>query len=220
MSVADRWVKPEPDDPVDLALALCHEVGNLLAAARLSAYLVAREEDRAEILASAEDIETVATQAGAALAHIRPLLRGDAAARLHVDPAELLEAASRSVEQPSARSLRVETSRAADLPDVLVDPDGLHRLLVTLVLAAWDASPEGGVVSLGASAEGSRVVFAVQHAGRPWEEPQEHDAVGPRGRGLALRVAATLAARWDGEVRVVPLDGGTRIEIRLPAAQA
>ncbi len=201
-----------------LALCLCHEVGNLLAATRLSAYLVARETEREQVLACADDIETAATQAGAVLAHIRPLLLGDQTVRLHVDPAELLDAAQRSLEHHSTRTPLVEIRPAPGLPDVRVDPDALHHLLVTLVLAAWDASPDGVPVRLEAGVDGETVVFAVEDQGRPYDGEKVDPQVGPRGRALALEVAATLAVSWDAEVRVVPGGGGTRVELRLPAA--
>lgn len=216
--MADRFLTPQPGDPVALALALCHEVGNLLAAARLSAYLVARETEPDQVLASAEDIETVATQAGAALAHIRPLLVGREAVRVHVDPGELLEAARRSLEQNSARAPEVEVRPAPELPDVRVDPDGLHHLLVTLVMAAWDATPDGTSVHMEACADGDTVVFAVEDDGRPYEAEKVDPQVGPRGRALALEVAATVVERWDGQVRVSLQSVGTRVEVRLPAA--
>lgn len=201
-----------------LALALCHEVGNLLAAARLSAYLVARETERDQVLACAEDIDTATTQAGAVLAHIRPLLVGAAGVALHVDPAEVLEAAQRSLQQHSSRTPRVELHAAPDLPDVCVDPDALHHLLVTLVLAAWDGSPEGAPVRLAARADGAKVVFEVADEGPPYDDEAIDPQVGPRGRALALQVAATLAAGWNGDVRVAPGSTGTRVELRLPAS--
>jgi signal transduction histidine kinase len=216
--LAERFLTPQPGDPVALALALCHEVGNLLAAARLSAYLVARETERDEVLACAEDIDTATSQAGAVLAHIRPLLVGEAGVRLHVDPGEVLDAVQRSLEQHSARTPRVEIRPAPGLPDVRVDPDALHHLLVTLVLSAWDASPDETPVRLTAGVDGATVVFEVKDEGRPYEDEKIDPQVGPRGRALALQVAATLVAGWDGEVRAVPGSTGTRVELRLPAS--
>jgi signal transduction histidine kinase len=218
--VADRILTAQPGDPVSLALALCHEIGNLLAASRLSAYLVARETEPSEIRAGAHDIETAAAQAGAILAHVRPLLAGADSARLHVEPGQVLEAVRRSVDQHAAGVPELVTEEGADLPDVRVDPDGLHHLLVSLVLAAWDASPEGASVRLEAGAQGGVVVLAVEDQGRPYRHEETDPRVGPRGRALVLEVAATLVQRWQGEVRVLPKPGGTRVELRLPAAGA
>lgn len=213
---------PRPGDPVELALALAHEVGNLLAAARLSAYLLAREAEPGLARSSAEDVEAVATQAGAMLAHLRLLLAPDAGPRLHVDPAELVEAVARSAAQHTPRSPRVEVEVAADLPDVRVDSDALHHLLVTLVLAAWDAAPRERRVRLVArrASRGGDVVFAVEDTGAPLLAQKADSRVGPRGRSLALAVAATLAERWGGRIRVVPDAGGTRVEVQLPAADS
>jgi len=210
--------RPAPGDPVKLALALCHEVGNLLAAARLSAYLVGRESRNEQLAASAEDIETIAGQAGAVLAHLRPLLGDDPAARVHVDPAELLRAVDASLAHSTPRTPSIEIEVRRDLPDVRLDSDALHHLLVTLVLSAWNATPEAGAVRLSASRDGGWVVFAVEDDGEAWRAEKTDPRVGPRGRALALEVAATLLARWDGEVLVMPRAVGTRVEIRVPVA--
>jgi signal transduction histidine kinase len=210
---------PKPGDPVKLALALCHEVGNLLAAARLSAYLVGRETERDQIQASAEDIETIATQAGAVLAHIRPLLVEGEAARMHVDPAEFLRAVEHSLAQQTPRAPSIELTASDDLPDVLVDADALHHLLVTLVLSAWEAAPGGGGVRLSAAAGEAGVVFALEDGGKAYEAEKVDPQVGPRGRALVLEVAATLVERWSGRVAVIPREVGTRVEILLPAAE-
>lgn len=208
--------RPASGDPVKLALALCHEVGNLLAAARLSAHLVGRESRNEQVAASAEDIETLATQAGAVLAHLRPLLSDDPAARVHVDPAEVLRAVGASLAHATRRRPSIEVVVRHDLPDVHLDSDALHQLLVTLALSAWNAAPEGGVVRVSASQDDGWVVFALEDDGEAWRPEKTDPRVGPRGRALALEVASTLLAHWGGEVHVIPRRAGTRVELRLP----
>lgn len=218
VAVSDLPFRPEAGDPVELALALCHEAGNLLAAARLSAYLIGRETETQQIQASAEDIETISTQAGAVLAHLRPLLVDDPAARMHLDPAEVLRAVDRSLAQQTPRAPAVSVDVSEEHPDVWVDADALHHLLVTLVLSAWDAAPKGSEVRVGASAEGEGVLFRVEDEGRSDDLEKTDPRVGPRGRALALGVAATLVERWGGEVRVNSGDARTCVELWLPAA--
>lgn len=209
---------PTLEDPVRLTLALCHEVGNFLAAARLSAHLIGRETDPSRIRADAEDIDTVATQAGAIVAHLRPLLMDDPASRLYIDPCEVLAAVERAVTQPPPRGPALDLHSQGDLPDVRVDADALHHLIVTLVLGAWEASPPDGRVRVAAEVDEGMVVVAVVDAGRPYEAESEDTRVGPRGRGLVLDVAATLVGRWGGSVYVDAGEGGTRVELRLPVA--
>jgi signal transduction histidine kinase len=217
-AVSDAPYRPEAGDPVELALALCHEAGNLLAAARLSAYLIGRETESEQIQASAEDIETISTQAGAVLAHMRPLLIDDPAARMHVDPAEVLRGVDRTLAQQSDRAPAVSVDVSDDHPDVWVDTDALHHLLVTLVLSAWDAAPKGTEVQVSAGSEGDGVLFSVEDEGRADELEKADPRVGPTGRALALGVAATLVERWGGEVRVDRSEAWTRVELWLPAA--
>ncbi len=141
---------PTLEDPVRLTLALCHEVGNFLAAARLSAHLIGRESDPARIRAGAEDIDTVTTQAGAIVGHLRPLLTDARDCHVHVDPSELLAAVERAVTRPAPHGPLLELRSQGDLPNVGVDADALHHLLVTLVLAAWEASPPDGRIRVAA----------------------------------------------------------------------
>jgi signal transduction histidine kinase len=216
--VSRRQHLPTLDDPVRLTLALCHEVGNFLAAARLSAHLIGRESDPARIRAGAEDIDTVTTQAGAIVAHLRPLLADAPASRLHVDPREILAALERAVTQPAPRGPVLDLRSQDDLPDVRVDADALHHLLVTLVLGAWEASPPDGRVRVEAEVDEGELVFAVTDTGRPYDAETPDERVGPRGRGLLLDVAATLVGRWGGGVYVETGQAGTRVELRLPVA--
>jgi signal transduction histidine kinase len=216
--VSRRQHLPTLEDPVRLTLALCHEVGNFLAAARLSAHLIGRETDPSRIRADAEDIDTVASQAGAIVAHLRPLLTDAPASRFHVDPREILAAVERAVTQPAPRGPLLDLRSQGDLPDLRVDADALHHLIVTLVLGAWEASPPDGRVRVAAEVDEGELVFAVTDTGRPYDAETPDARVGPRGRGLVLDVAATLVGRWGGGVYVETGEAGTRVELRLPVA--
>ena len=209
---------PTLEDPVRLTLALCHEVANFLAAARLSAHLIGRETDPSRIRADAEDIDTVARQAGAIVAHLRPLLTGARASRLHVDPREILAAVERAVTQPAPRGPVLDLRSQGGLPYLRVDADALHHLIVTLVLGAWEASLPDGRVCVTAEVNEGELVFAVTDTGGPYDAETPDARVGPRGRGLVLDVAATLVGRWGGGVYVETGEAGTRVELRLPVA--
>ncbi len=210
------------EDAVELTLALCHEVRNLLAAVRLSAYLIARETDSAQVRASIEDIEAISVEAGAALAHIRPLL--DAAGESpRVDPVAVLEAVGRSLTEIPGRAAPVEVRWPDALPDVRVDPDALHHLLVTLALSARETVREPGAVRVGAEAREGSVVFRVEDDGDPLVEaearPKPDPVHRPGRRGLGLRVAEALMRSAGGGLRIDTRADGTRVELVLPVLE-
>lgn len=211
-------LRPRPGDSVQLVLALCHEIGNLLAAARLSAYLVGRDAAAEPVRTSAEDIQTLCSQAGAALAHLRPLLTGSETRPVRVAPEEVLQAVGRSLARGGGYAPLVELTVEDALPDVEVDPDALHQLLVTLVLSAWDAAPEGCRVRLDALEEDGLLRFRIEDGGEPYRAEKVDPRIGPRGRTLALEVAATVLDAWRGHVDVRSGEKGTRVDVCLPPA--
>jgi len=76
------------DPRIALQVAVAHEVGNLLAAMRLSAYLLPASEVR-ERARGARQIEQLAAQAGELLSQVRPLLAA-MPSETAVAPAEVL----------------------------------------------------------------------------------------------------------------------------------
>jgi len=210
--VADR-----ADPREKLLVALAHEVGNLLAAVRLSAHLLPHAAEPRERARGARQIEHLAAQAGELLAQVRPLLatrRADTA----VAPSEVLEGVGRALaDAPGFEKLAV-LEPARPLPDVRVDPDALLQALLALTRGALDAAPEGAPVTLGARRAGGRVAFEIVDTGRPIEHP----AVGalPRGRALAVRLAAATLRRDGGGCEAVSRGGTTRVRVLGTVAPA
>jgi hypothetical protein len=208
--VADR-----PDSRQTLLVALAHEVGNLLAAVRLSAHLLPHASEPRERARGARQIEHLAAQAGELLALVRPLL-ATARARTAVAPGEVLEGVARALaDAPGFEKLSV-LAPAQALPDVRVDPDALLQTLLALARGALDAAPEGGPVELGARRSGGHVAFEITDAGRPIEKPP----IGalPRGRALAVRLAAAALARDGGRAEAAVREGTTRVRVLVAVA--
>lgn len=206
-------------DPARLVRPLCHEVGNLLAGIRLSAHLLREGLDGEEGGRTARGVELLAAQAGGLLAQIRPLVASDPESRVRVTTASLLASVRRAVEGELPEDVRLRVGAGRGLPDVRVDTEALHHLLVTLLLGAAEARPAGRL-RLEAAAQGRRVVLSVSDDGPP-VVLREAAPESARGRALAVRVAAAVVKASGGSVRLAcGARRGNRVELHLPAAAA
>jgi len=136
----------------------------------------------------------------------------------------------------------LRTAFAADLPPVLIDANQLELALLNLALNARDAMPEGGVLTVGASAEpgtragerprlpaGDYVCIRVSDSGIGMDEETLARATEPffttkgpgKGTGLGLSMVHGLAAQSGGLLHIESTPRhGTTVELWLPMAQA
>ncbi len=208
-----------PRAPADLVLAICHQVGNHLAAARLSAYWAAQARGRGERLQASRAVEAVTTQAAALLAQVRPLLAPSRRSRARASPASVLEALVQEIESLSGFGPELILRRAPRVPDVSADPALLHALLLALVLRTEERSEESRPVRLSIvpDARARRVAFVVEHR-EPGEARRKPSSELPPGTALAVRAAERVLRQWGGRLVVRPRRGGTRLELLLPLA--
>jgi two-component system, OmpR family, sensor kinase len=142
-------------------------------------------------------------------------------------------AAKHAHERWEARSeQRGQQLRLTTGQDVVVQAaeEDLAIVLDNLIENALHYSPQGSTVSIEYGRDGTSAFLAVLDDG-PGIAPGEESAVferfnrgragksGPSGTGLGLAIVQTLAERWGGKAALSPrAEGGTRAEIRLPAA--
>lgn len=200
----------------DLVAALCHDVGNLLAAVRLSAHLLSVDNAETDRISTSGDIEDLAVLAGALLAHVRPLLAGATIARVPVSPAEVLMALTRALKDRDLGGAALSIARGRNLPDVRVDPDALYHLLLTLVHGSLAAAPDGRV-RVSAKHIGRRVILSVSDDGRQVDLDEIRGGSTPSGRELAIRVADAVLRLMGGRASAELQRRGTRIDLFLPA---
>ncbi|HEX9288158.1 MAG TPA: ATP-binding protein, partial [Anaeromyxobacteraceae bacterium] len=114
------------------------------------------------------------------------------------------------------------------LPPVLADPDGLHQVLVNLLVNAVSAVAEGGRVGVRArpGGDGGAQVALEVHDDGPGVPEALRERIfdpffttRPDGTGLGLAVCARIVAAHGGDIRVGqgPL-GGACFTVQLPAA--
>jgi signal transduction histidine kinase len=125
-------------------------------------------------------------------------------------------------------SVALEWTPAKDLPQVMIDPDGIHRAVLNIVTNAIDAAEgkDGArvVVTTGWEAQGSIARVSVTDNGVGIEE-SEIDSIfqvfastkGSRGTGLGLPVSQKIVREHGGRIAVTSRVGqGSTFVIELP----
>jgi C4-dicarboxylate-specific signal transduction histidine kinase len=203
------------DPRVALVTAVAHEVGNLLAAVRLSAHLLPHAPEARERARGARQIEQLAAQAGEMLAQLRPLLASRRGRPGAIAAGELLEGVRRALaDGPGAERLEVKPAPRG-LPDLRADADALLHVLLTLARGALEAAP-ADKVTLRVRRSGRSVAFDLEDSGRPIEVTPR--AAVPGGRALALRLAHAALRPDGGSVEARRRRSTTRVRVTVRAA--
>jgi len=202
-------------EPMDLVLALDHEIGNLLAATRLHAQLIDAESTKREISDIAATIGALSSRMGSLLAQIRPLVSPVPASAPKIDAIEVLDGLQRGIEESCEARVSIDINSAASLPMAVIDPAPLHHMLLTFIYQALEESEPSGKVTVAAFAQADSIVFAVD------DESKFEDVVdGPlKGRALLGAVADAILRPRGGQIAISSRDPGNRVELRVPAAR-
>jgi len=191
--------------PVDLLFALCHEVGNLLAAIRLHSQFDDEE--------SGARIPELTDRAGSLVALVRPLLSKPPQSVPVLDPLELLEALQRGLDDVGGARVRVELKSAVDLPGVAIDGETLHHLLMADLFAALENLPGGERVRVAAEPSPDGVAFVLEV---PGEATPDAPARKLTGRALTQALAAAILGKRGGSVAVTGYGAGLRVCFSVP----
>ncbi|HEV8672829.1 MAG TPA: ATP-binding protein [Methylomirabilota bacterium] len=176
---------------------------------------------------------------------VESLLRLARPARLILGPVNLVELCEQALElyanQVEAKPITVAREYAPGLPAIQADREQLYQALVNLVANALDAMPEGGTLTLRASAadpvdpfaapgrwvRDRRVVVEIEDTGVGIAPDQAHHVFNPffttkpSGTGLGLALVHKIVEDHAGSVsfRSGPA-GGTTFTVTLPVAGA
>lgn len=135
--------------------------------------------------------------------------------------------------QPQADEARIVVLTELDpsIPEVPVDRDGIHQVILNLVTNALEVVPRGqGVINISSGYDPLErcVTISVRDNGPGVPEDQRekifapfHSTKGHAGTGLGLAVARKVVTEHGGTLELrCPSDGGALFEVKLPTADA
>ena len=212
-----------------LAAGLAHEIGTPLNVISATAeYLLpdAGEDARTQLRGIVAETERISRLVRDLLSFARGTPAGKTEVALEGVIRRVLSLLRITLEK---RRVRAETALAPELPNVHADPDGLHQVLLNLVVNAAQAVAEGGRVVISArpaELDGERAVAIEVHDDGPGVPPALRERIldpffttRAEGTGLGLAVCARIVAEHGGDLRVGqgPL-GGASFTVQLPVS--
>ncbi|HEX4403825.1 MAG TPA: ATP-binding protein [Polyangia bacterium] len=207
---------------------LAHDFNNLLTVV-YAAFEQAQQEVRPDGLA-AEALAVGRSAADSTASLTRQLLaysRGDPHGKVATDLGPLVRATTGIVRRLMPSNVEVRAQAPHALPLVLCSPAQIQQVLLNLAINARDAMPEGGLVTITASADEDAVELRVNDMGTGIDpaiaerifEPLFSTKEAGKGTGLGLSVVATVVSDHGGTIAVRSTPGeGATFEVRLPRA--
>jgi two-component system sensor histidine kinase AtoS len=222
-----------------MAAGLVHEIKNPLAGIKvsmevLSSELEMEQEDREVMLRVVNEVNRIESLLRNVLEYARPPKPEFSSCdikRLLENSVKNAELSLKSPANAKQKEKNIVFVREMDdwLPTVMADSAKLLQVFLNLLLNAIEASPEGGVITVGASqvassADALQIVIADTGKGLDPDTLakifQPFYTTKPRGSGLGLAISKRLIEQHQGTIAVDSISGqGTTFIIRLPLEQ-
>lgn len=213
-----------------LASGLAHEVKNPLGGILGAAQLLRAEPLSAEARDCVDLIERDVRRINRLIEGLLDFGKPKPAAREAVNLHLLLDEVLLGLEHdPVAAGHPIVRDYDPSLPDLVIDPDGIHQVALNLVKNAFEAALPGTpvVVRTRVDLAGRRVakravLIEVQNDGEPIPEDVRRRLFTPffttkgRGSGLGLLVSLRIAREHGGAIEVTSERGKTTFTVALP----
>jgi len=221
----------------ELAGGFVHEIKNHLSTLGLNLQLLAEDVAQAESQRerrALQRVEKLQRECHRLVNLSNDFLRFARLGELNLRAAEL----GRTIEElvdfftPTATTanIQIKTFLPADLPGIMLDVDLFKQALLNLMLNAEQAMPEGGQITIQATADatgGDCVCLSIIDTGRGMNAETAAKIFKPffstrkGGTGLGLPTTRRIIEAHGGNIAVESeVERGTKFTIRLPAARA
>lgn len=182
--------------------------------------------DKPQLAGAVKLIDEAAKRAAVLTSRLLAFARGLPARPCEVDVNALLHEAIRLL-RPTLGGIEIALKASADVPPVLVDPGHLTAAILSLAIAARNAMPQGGKLTLGAATARSAESFTAAHASEPGEvlaiTVDAHGYGGVAGHPERISIDVDTARDFinacGGRLAIgTPSDGCAQVRIFLPKA--
>jgi two-component system sensor histidine kinase HydH len=224
-------VPPAYAELAELAGGFIHEIKNHLSTLGLNLQLLAEDFEQPETQRERRALERIQRLQGECHRLVEvsnDFLRFARVQTLDLSPADLSEVVEEIIDffSPTARqaNIKINSYVPSDLPAVMLDRDMFKQALLNIMLNAEQAMPQGGELTVQASAQGNEVVLNLIDTGKGISADhlakifRPFFSTKPGGTGLGLATTRKIIAAHRGAVRVQSDVGrGTQFSIHLPA---
>jgi signal transduction histidine kinase len=201
------------EEATRLIFAVCHEIGNMVAAVRLQAHLLDDDLVPKQLAKTSVEIDDLSARMSAMLALVRPLMSQPRSEPTGVQPLTIFAAVQQALDDYGGRGMTLDVICESDLPGIVTDPDVMHHLLLTLVFGAVETAQHKGTVTVKASLSNGGVVFAVEDDAEEDTQLMDWREHMLRGRPLTCAVADFILRKHNGSLAVCREDGVTRVSL-------
>lgn len=208
-----------------MAATVGHELRNPLGVLTNSMYLIRRATSATADDRLSRQLDTADREISAATLIVSDLLefsRPRAANPTTVDVEGLLAEAVSVAPPPTG--IQIEQADS-NLPPVVADRDQMRQVILNLLTNAYEAMPDGGLVTIGGKKVGDVVEIFVTDTGTGMDEETRAHVFEPffskkiKGTGLGLAVSKRIAEAHGGTLSITSEEGrGTSAVFALPLA--
>jgi two-component system cell cycle sensor histidine kinase/response regulator CckA len=221
-----------------LATGVAHDINNVLGAVFSYVDLVtAAAAENGEVNRLGTELSAIVERGRELTQTLLMLGRANSERPRVTSPADVLNTSLALLRGAAGPRVRVQTSIAANISRVLIDPLQLERAVLNLVVNARDAMPLGGVITvelreetIGLTAEhqSTFVVLEVIDTGTGMDSAtRDHmfetyfTTKGAKGKGLGLAIVNQVVTLAGGFIQADSTPGqGTRVRLYLPRIAA
>jgi signal transduction histidine kinase/HD-like signal output (HDOD) protein len=198
-----------------------HEMNNPLTVISGHGQMLMRRLEDERDRAAAKAIADAASDLSSLISSLHLLSQTPTNSPQLVEVAKVVKTAVANAHRRTARATPVTITTA--LGDATFDPELVTDVLTELIANAVEACPLGPV-SVSVAGLGGRIEFRVDDAGPGLSDVARLHAFDPffsdrpagRGKGLGLTRAQRMAVAMGGDVRLEPLEKGTRAVLSVP----